>query len=364
MNLRPDLPEVINPELAMSLSFVKRFWSSRLPRVDRPPRRAGIALNLEALESRWLPNGTVIAVTTAADDPTASLAGQTTLRDAINQANQTPGTTIVFAPGLAGQTLQPTAALPAITGAGTTINGMGMNVTLNGLKVPTTYSGPAPGNPGQVEPDYIVRNTPNGLVVAASNVTIEGMTIVDWKGFGIEVESGTTPASNTTISSNNISYNGGGIRLFASNTNILGNTISGNSWDGVEIDGSQNVVKGNIITGNSANGVYVDSGSQETIQGNTISGNGGSSIFLGQSANNAPPTPALSASPHSSIQAAVTLFLDGAEMLSDQLAAYAKPNLADVNASIAANSPYAGPYAELFVLAGEMAMAEQLSATK
>jgi hypothetical protein len=35
-----------------------------------------------------------------------------------------------------------------------------------------------------------------------------------------------------------------------------------------------------------------------------------------------------------------------------------------VNASIAFNSPYAGPFAGLFVMAGEAAMEEQLSTAK
>lgn len=73
----------------------------------------------------------------------------------------------------------------------------------------------------------------------------------------------------------------------------------------------------------------------------------------------APATP-----PPSFVQAAITLFIDGAELVIDQLEGYGNANLAGLYASIAANSPYAGPFAELFVLAGETLMAEPLSAAK
>jgi len=465
----------------MPFSFAKRFWSSRFNRSDRRPRRAGVALSLEPLEERWLPNATVITVTTAADDPTTPIAGQTTLRDAINQANQTTGATIQFAPSINGQTIQPLAALPAITGAGTTIDGLYSSIFLDG-------SNATPIFPGPIEPDLpgdLIIGFTDGLDVAASNVTIEGLSIVGWSGYGIIVGTGSNSVSNTIISGNSFNRNGaGGIEVLASNTNIVGNLITGNPGDGVEIIGNQNTVQGNTITFNSMNGVEVYAGSQDTIRNNYITGNDNLGILLdgiaGGTANNSITAPALtsvvygwedglptvtiegnlnlptdapngiytleffantsntnpqgeislgtitvtasggattpftfttalgavptcsftatvtdpngdtsefsnaltatpvvlSPSPPasaptapaiplpSSVQAAIALYIDGAELLFDQLAAYGNPNLAGVNAGIALNSPYAGPFAELFVLAGEAAMAEQLSATK
>jgi parallel beta-helix repeat protein len=447
----------------MFFSFAKRVLSSRFNCPIRRPERARVALGLEPLEERWLPNATVITVTTAADDPTTPIAGQTTLRDAINQANQTTGATIQFAQSLNGQTLQPMATLLLIKGAGTTIDGMGMNITPDGAKA-----------------NYLLYSSPvfpgDGLDIAASNVTIEGLTIDHWSLSGIRIMGGqwyfgNINVSNTTISNNDIEKNGVGVSVngigIAANVSIVGNTISGNGGDGVFLQSNQVEVKGNHIVDNGTNGVEVTNSGWDTIQGNSISGNGGLGILLVQGNNNSITAPvltswkaegsggaviegqltppagapsglytleffantsssnpqgeqflgsiqvkasggatttfsftvpsafsndsitatvtdpigdtsefsnAISASqappsdppgPASSFQAAFTLFMDGAEMLFEQLAAfYTNPNLAGLNASIAANSPYAGPFADWFVLAGEAAVAKQLSAAK
>jgi hypothetical protein len=86
--------------------------------------------------------------------------------------------------------------------------------------------------------------------------------------------------------------------------------------------------------------------------------------YIASSSGSGSPAPPSGNAPPSFFQAAILLFIDGAEILFDELAAYANPNLAWVNANIAANLTYAGPYADWFVLAGEAAMAEQLSAAQ
>jgi hypothetical protein len=138
-----------------------------------PPRSSCIPPKLEPLEARWLLNAT-ITVTSTADDPTTPISGQTTLRDAINQANANPGATIDFNipksdPGFQNGfwDIQPTAALPTISSA----------VTIDG----TSQPGAKPGNPViAVDGTALGGNASagTGLDVEANNVTIQGLDII------------------------------------------------------------------------------------------------------------------------------------------------------------------------------------------
>jgi hypothetical protein len=66
-----------------------------------------------------------------------------------------------------------------------------------------------------------------------------------------------------------------------------------------------------------------------------------------------PPTPPGTPPPPSPLQAALTLYFDGILLELDQMAGLPS---ADVQASINANMPYAGPWGGLFELAGELAV--------
>jgi parallel beta-helix repeat protein len=257
----------------------KESRASRRQHAGRP-RRAAVALGLEPLEERWLLNAT-ITVTTTADDPSTPLAGQTTLRDAINQANANPGSTIEFAGALTYKTIQPEAALPTITGAGTTIAGIPHPVDedtgfyLDGSNAPT---GP-------------------GLNVAASNVMIENLIIINF-GVGINVEPN---ATDTTISRNSIGFNSQGVVIAAaSNTVIQSNNISQNAEEGIlvyagntptsttiggPVSGDGNYIQGGNGTkfNNSANSgidIYGDTQSV-VVQNNTITHYSGNGITVG-----------------------------------------------------------------------------------
>jgi hypothetical protein len=167
-----------------------RRATRRLQRAGRP-RRAAVRLGLEPLEERWLLNAT-ITVTTTQDDPSTPIPNQTTLRDAINDANANPGSTIIFNiptndPGYQNGvwTMQPMTNLPAITGTGTTIDGkqgglegQGPVIVLDGSQA-GTFSG-------------------DGLEVNANGVAIEDLDIINW-GNGIEIDlrvSGTSVTGN------------------------------------------------------------------------------------------------------------------------------------------------------------------------
>ncbi len=262
-----------------------RRAARRSQRAGRP-RRACVKLGLETLEERRLLSAT-ITVTTTADDPTTPIAGQTTLRDAINQANANPGSTIVFDipatdPGYGNGvwTIRPTAFLPTITGAGTTIIGTSRNsgnlleTRLDGTKVSTIS---------------------DGLHVGASNVSISELEIVNWFGGGLLVQGN---ASNTSILGNSISNNAGQgifVQSNASNTSIINNEISNNANQGVQIaaGASNTVIQGNAIGSNGKEGILVDAGSipnSTTIGGpgvgNSINGNSKSGIdILGDAEN-------------------------------------------------------------------------------
>jgi hypothetical protein len=63
--------------------------------------------------------------------------------------------------------------------------------------------------------------------------------------------------------------------------------------------------------------------------------------------------------PPSLIEAALTLYIDGIYFVIDVLE-HNNQALAGVQASLASNMPYAGPFAEFFLLAGELAVVEQI----
>lgn len=180
--------------------------------------------------------------------------GTGSLRDAIVNANATPGLdTIVFnIPGTGVKTINLLIALPEIT----------ERVVIDG----TTQPGYA-GTP-LIELDGLGvsnNNSSHGLVIKASNSTVRGLSIGNFRnGHGILLDG----SSNNTIQANyvGVAANGTtarqnfrGIVLANSNNNVIGgtaaanrNVISGNSATGIEITGNANVVQGNFIGTNAA----------------------------------------------------------------------------------------------------------------
>lgn len=258
------------------LSFSKNRKGRRanhLPQRASRTRRARVTLGLESLEERWLLNGT-ITVTTTADDPTTPIAGQTTLRDAINQANANPGSTIDFNIPTTDKNyiggfwnIYPTATLPPIRGAGTTIEGIADS---NGQALISLR--------GDSDP-----NAPEGLDIEASNVTVNTMDVVAWNSsvFGIGINIGIV--SNTNVTKNDIEGCNIGIYVqpAATNTKIEGNNISFNLEQGVVIDEANNTtMEGNIISDNKEEGILMFAGNNTTPFNATIgapgTGNGNS----------------------------------------------------------------------------------------
>ena len=187
------------------------------------------AEGIEVLESRIAP--AVIYVTTLSDHETA---GKTTLRDAITQADASPGSTIDFgsaAHALKG-TVTLTSPLPAITdsvtinGTGVVINGAGKfqglsvtsgatTVSITGLEI-TKGNSVTNGNTGTYGGTAIgggLYVNDSGGTVTLTNCVITGNHAVGAKGAGAA----------------GYAAEGGGIAILNGAVVLQGSTVSGNS---------------------------------------------------------------------------------------------------------------------------------------
>jgi hypothetical protein len=249
-------------------------------RRQQPKKVRSIRPTLESLEDRLVP--ATFVVNSILD---TNVNG--TLPWAINQSNQSnpgPGKTNTIDFKLGGnQVILPTTPLPAIT----------TPVVIDGSSNPVTGTIVLDGGNAPAGAD--------GLLIDASGCTIEGMTIISWKGAGIQIN-----GNNNTIAGNSIGVfgnsaqpNGNGIAIENGNFNTVGgvtaadaNVISLNKGDGIIIDGgNDNAVLGNFIGTNShgqgylgngndgihilgdADGNFVGQDAGGTINGNVISGN-------------------------------------------------------------------------------------------
>jgi parallel beta-helix repeat protein len=188
-------------------------------------------------------------------------------------------------PGPGPYVIQPTTALPAILNAMTLDSPVPL--VIDGSKVP---AGPTPTS---------VAQTPGLLDVDAPDVTLEGLTITGFAGFGVVLgsNSGSDTVSNDNIGTNAAPNATGGV-LVLSKGNTIGtaqapNAILGNAF-GVYLDGSGatgNMVLGNTISNDGSqasivDGVEVDGAIGNTIAGNTIKAyQAGIYLFDGASGN-------------------------------------------------------------------------------
>lgn len=239
------------------------------------------------------PNCPGNVVTTTADS------GNNSLRECINTANASPGTTISFnIPGPGNQSsggdswwrISPASALPTITANGTIMDGTTQTTNQGN----TNTLGP------EIEIDGSGAGVVHGLDMSASNSTIKGLII---NGFNVDPKAGVNIwGSNNTVSGNYIgtNYKGTttpavtpnkrGVQIAtAGQNNVIGGTtasdrniISGNSSFGVvlqNVNTKFNVIKGNYIgvapdgvtaVSNTWGGILLEqSAAQNTIGGTT-----------------------------------------------------------------------------------------------
>ncbi|GEM_PF-887528 len=220
-------------------------------------------------------------------------AGDCTLREAINAANEGEGpTTILFDipdsdPGFAdGQwIIRPETALPELTADGLTIGACiePILVVMDGTLMPSCMNGFVLNGSQQKLLGLILSNWPaNGVLITGANAygnTVACNQIVDNVGDGVRIEAG---AHDNTV--------GGSLGR---------NLISGNSGDGVGIMGTgtnDNEVIGNYIGtdeagtaawANSGHGVHILGGAryngiggESGEDGNVIAGNGHSGVMI------------------------------------------------------------------------------------
>ncbi|MFO0868130.1 MAG: DUF4347 domain-containing protein [Pirellulales bacterium] len=217
--------------------------------------------------------------------------GAGSLRQALLNANSLSGAdTIAFnILGTGPHTINVLSALPTITEA----------VTIDGWTEPD-YSAVS-GTPVIVLNGAAAGSTA-GLRVQASNVTIRGLTIQQFVGAGISLESGT----NNIVQGNYLGTNaagtaalgngGAGIQIQSNSHQIINNLISGNTGDGVTVTGASGTIlqgnrigvtaAGTAVLGNQGRGIAVNGASNTLIggltlgAGNTIGGNAREGIWL------------------------------------------------------------------------------------
>ena len=274
------------------------MFRSRM-KAGSPPRRLMAALLLVSLTGS---SAATFTVTSLGDS------GPGTLRQALTDANNTPGTDdIAFAlPGPAPFTINLLTGLPPLTEAvnldATTQTGF-INkpvVVLNGIAIGTQV---------------------NGLTLNSAGNTLRGLVLQNFPKFGIEALAALAGSNtiqtcfigtdaNGTVAQTNVF---GGIHLGASSANLIGGTnaldgnlISGNGNDGIWIEGQPgsagNRILGNRIgttwdgttaLGNAQLGVRITAGQFNLVGSsapgarNLISGNGQSGIAIeGSTATN------------------------------------------------------------------------------
>ncbi|MBE7500480.1 MAG: right-handed parallel beta-helix repeat-containing protein [Verrucomicrobiales bacterium] len=178
-------------------------------------------------------------------------AGPGTLRQAIFDANATPGTdTIAFnLPGAAPFSVQPLSQLPDVTDP----------VLIDG----TTQPGFA-GTPVIELNGAFASGAANGLKILGGDSTVRGLAINGWTdpagGFGVWLSgAGNNRIEGcylgTDIAGTAAQENNAGVLITSSDNNLIGgttpgtrNVISGNVGTGIQIDpGADNVIQGNFI---------------------------------------------------------------------------------------------------------------------
>ncbi|GAB4240337.1 MAG: hypothetical protein Tsb0034_16740 [Ekhidna sp.] len=231
----------------------------------------GVLTNMDALTD-WVGSGAFAGTSFTVTNTNDSGAGS--LRQAITDANATPGSTIAFNLGGFGPwVITLSSALPQITADGTTIDGTSetnWNATFD------RYI--------ELDGSNLV-GTEDGLRIAAADVEIYGLKITGFPENGIEsvlsdrLRIGAQGQSNV-ISGNGghgISINGGADNLI--DGNIIGSDYSGsvavaNGGDGINHGTLGNVeISNNLISGNTGNGIAITTAESQIISTNLIGTN-------------------------------------------------------------------------------------------
>ena len=245
-----------------------RWWTATSRSLSRfaPARRhhARRPLILECLEDRTVLSTIAVAVNTIADDTNGPVSGQTTLRDAITQADADTANQYVVTFSVTG-TIDLTSPLPALSN----------NIDLKG--------------PGAS--DLTVQRDPGAAAFSVftvdsdTTVTLSGMTITggnaNGNGGGID-NSGTLTVSGTTFAGNSASAGGGIANELGATATISDSTFNGNSASsggGIDNGGTATVINSTIINNSATTGGGLYNwgdgveGGNATLTNCTVSGN-------------------------------------------------------------------------------------------
>ena len=228
----------------------------------------GLVTNNTSEFSRRLAVGEVLTgviTVNAADDVDDGVADavHTSLREAIHAANNHPGPDLIrFAVGSGITVIAALTPLPAITDAGTTIDG-------------TTQGGFAGSPLISLSAGYTFTTTA-GLRIAASDTTVRGLMISGFLGAGIDVfETIATPNfGGVVVEGNVVRSNGRGLVIRGGANHRVGGTTP---------------AQRNVVSGNTGNGIELLAGRDMRVEGNLIGvasdgvsplGNVGSGVIL------------------------------------------------------------------------------------
>jgi hypothetical protein len=180
--------------------------------------------------------------TTGATDCAVATNTTCTLRDAIEDANLDPASTIIFASALSGDTITLNGTeLPQITAYSTVIQGPSDGITIDGDDTSRIFNVSATDAriSGLTVTNGSIVGRGGGIYLQAGQLTLNNAVVSEndatTDGGGIAVNTGTLTVGSSTISGNDAGGNGGGLYTEAGDvghagpTAILNSTISGNS---------------------------------------------------------------------------------------------------------------------------------------
>ena len=239
-----------------------------------------------------------LTVTKTADTNDGVCAADCSLREAINAASagdivSVPAGTYTLSIAGVGENAGATGDLDVLVNL--TIDGAGAGLTTidggaldNVIEVVGTASLTLDG--------VTVRNgAGNGVNATSGNVTVNSSSITDNAGGGINTYGGNVSVANSTIGGNsntgintysgNVSVDGstvtnnggGGINTYAGNVLVDASTVNVNGGGGVNTSGGNIDVTGSAIDGNSNTGINTSSG-DVSVDGSTVIENGGGGV--------------------------------------------------------------------------------------
>ncbi len=204
--------------------------------------------------------------------------GTGTLRQAIVDANNTPGHDIIQFQLVGSTTIQPTWQLTQLTdNAGVTIDGFSQTGSSSGTQPPTTAT-------LIVELNGAIAGGAHGLFIVSDSNIIQGIIVNDFEQDGIRIEANHDTTSFNLIYSCFIGTDPSGILDIGNGRNMA------SLWGGVSILApapcqagwvcAYNTVKENLISGNFAQGVNISNCPEGDVFGNLVEKN-----FIGTDIN-------------------------------------------------------------------------------